>query len=742
MRFSLRFVIPLVAVLVLIGVAIVPLVESLTRMWFVRDLDVRSRLIASTMHESLVEVLQSSSNRKVLYFLNRLTKDERLFAVGFCDAQERLRFQTAQFPSSLNCRHEPLAQDSTIVKFGKDTLHVARYTVEENGLRGQVILVHDMRVIEERVVSTRKYIFFLFAALGAVISLVTVIMVNLSWRSLISGLRLFIKGGGFLKPLSQIKHPVLRPLAKELKGFIRGLETERRARDKSQIVWTPKMLKTILKEDLAGDEVLVVSNREPYIHSWNKGQIEVQVPASGLVTALEPIMRACSGTWVAHGSGSADKAAVDKTGHIRVPPKNPSYSIRPVWLTREEEKGYYYGFSNEGLWPLCHMAYTRPIFRTTDWQTYMSVNRRFADVVVEEARTSDPVILVQDYHFALLPRLIRNRLPSATIITFWHIPWPNPEAFGICPWREEILDGMLGSSIMAFHTRFHCNNFIDTIDRYLETRIDRENSTVSFGGQITAVRNYPISIEWPGRAYATARPVSETRQQVRESHQLPLDCMVGIGVDRMDYTKGILERFLAVERLLELRPEWVGRFAFIEIAAPTRSEISHYQQFANEVSALAERINERFKKGTYQPIILKMERHEPAQVFDYLRAADVCMVTSLHDGMNLVAKEFVASRDDERGVLILSQFTGAARELLEALIVNPYDIDQCAAALDLALAMPLTEQRDRMRSMRSLIQEFNVFRWAGRMLIDAARMRQRRRVMRRIHEIEDTPLMT
>jgi trehalose 6-phosphate synthase len=526
--------------------------------------------------------------------------------------------------------------------------------------------------------------------------------------------------------------PELRPIARDLQALVRDLEAERAGRDESQTTWGPEALRRILRQDLKGDEVLIVSNREPYVHVRRKDNIvEIQRPASGLVTALEPIVRACSGTWIAHGAGNADRDTVDKNDHVMVPPERPAYRIRRVWLSPEEEQGYYYGFANEGLWPLCHIAHTRPVFRAPDWEHYQNVNRRFAEITADEAHTEDPIILVQDYHFALLPRMLRERLPRATIITFWHIPWPNPEAFGILPWREEVLDGLLGSSILGFHTQFHCNNFFDTVDRFVEARVDRETFSISYGGDLTEVRRYPISIEWPPSALQVQAPVEECRKRVRERLGLGPDVKLGVGVDRLDYTKGILERFSAVERLLELEPRWIGKFAFIQIAAPSRSSIDEYQNLDARVRTLAARINERFGKGNYQPIILKIEHHDAAQVYEFYRAAEVCFVSSLHDGMNLVAKEFVAARDDEQGVLILSQFTGAARELAEALIVNPYDFEQSAAALHLALTMSPEEQRARMRSMRNLVQEFNVFRWAGRMLIDAARMRHRRRVLAR-----------
>jgi trehalose 6-phosphate synthase len=523
--------------------------------------------------------------------------------------------------------------------------------------------------------------------------------------------------------------PEFRPIARDLQRLVRELESEHRARDESQITWTPDALRAILHGELRGDDVIVVSNREPYIHQRRGDQIEVQRPASGLVTALEPIMRACSGTWIAHGSGSADREVVDRHDRVAVPPDKPAYQIRRVWLSAEEEAGYYYGLANEGLWPLCHIAHVRPTFRSGDWAHYVAVNRKFAKAVVSESKTKAPIVLVQDYHFALLPRMIREELPEATIITFWHIPWPNPESFAICPWGDEILAGMLGSSILGFHTQFHCNNFVDTVDRQLEARVDRESFTVSFGGKLTAVRRYPISIAWPPEPEMMQKDVATCRRDIRQANGMPAGHKLGIGVDRLDYTKGIVERFRAIERLLEMNPEWIGRFSFIQIAAPTRSGIDEYQHHEAQVRAMATQINDRFGRDGLLPIVLKVEHHEAPAVYEHFRAADLCFVSSLHDGMNLVAKEFVAARDDERGVLILSQFTGAARELPEALIVSPYDADQCAAALHVALTMPETEQRDRMRLMRGLVAEFNVFRWAGRMLLDAAAMRRRGRLI-------------
>lgn len=374
----------------------------------------------------------------------------------------------------------------------------------------------------------------------------------------------------------------------------------------------------------------------------------------------------------------------------------------------------------------------RPVFRSEDWEQYRAVNERFADAVVEEAHTDDPVVLIQDYHFALLPRMVRERLPRATIITFWHIPWPNPESFGICPWRIEILEGLLGSTILGFHTRYHGNNFLQTVDRFLEARIEYETSTVSCAGHLTLVESYPISINWP--EIENDEPIAAARTRIRQALGIGESQRLGLGVDRLDYTKGIVERLRAVERLFELHPEWLRRFTFVQIAAPTRSTLDEYQRFEAQVRATAAQINARFGDVAWQPIRLQVEHHDADSVRAHYRACDVCLVTSLHDGMNLVAKEFIAAREDERGTLILSQFAGASRELHEALIVNPYHIDQVAEALHRALAMPASEQRERMASLRQLVREFNVYRWAGRMLLDAARLRRRERIAARIGE--------
>ncbi len=559
---------------------------------------------------------------------------------------------------------------------------------------------------------------------------ITMLAARFAWRRWLREFREALSGRGPFE---------FQPLAHHVRDLVERLSQERENEGRIGR-WTADRLRAALTEHLRGERIVLLANREPYIHERDaSGEIRVVHPASGLVTALEPVMRACSGVWVAHGAGSADRETVDAWSRVRVPPFEQSYWLRRVWLTSEQESGYYYGFSNEGLWPLCHVAHTRPSFRANDFAHYAQVNEAFAQAVCEEVDIEDPIILVQDYHFALAPRMIRERLPRATILTFWHIPWPSAERFGICPWRQEILEGLLGSSIVGFHTHQHCNNFLEAVDTFVESRIDRELRAVTRRARTTLVRAYPISIEWPVHWLDGLAPAAQCRSEVLRELGLAPNALLGVGVDRLDYTKGIEERLQAVDELLTRYPEFRRRFTFVQLAAPSRTRIPRYRELNERVENLTNEINRKWSSGRYRPILLHRAHHEPNTVFRYYRAANLCYVSSLHDGMNLVAKEFVAARDDERGVLILSQFTGAARELTEAMIVNPYDLRQASDALALALRMPETEQVERMRSMRRLVSELNVYRWAGRMLIDAADVQRRERLTGRLSQSSAPP---
>ncbi|MBK6470965.1 MAG: trehalose-6-phosphate synthase [Betaproteobacteria bacterium] len=770
LRLQLRFLVPLGATLVAAAYLAVPLMDQVTLRWFSRDLNSRGLLVANALSDSVAEAMAAQKPQRLRGLLDRAAQDERLFALGLCSPQGRLLVSTDRFPESLACADALLRGGGADSRLGLagGTVHVGVQDIlgppapapavapitepaaarraalaasDVNApaaassapvLVARMVLLHDLSFIERRSQDTRNYLIGLIAVLGLVIAFITVVVAQLSWRGWVNGTRALMRGEGLLSPLLATP-PELAPFAADLRARLRDMEDEYRRAQGPDAEWTAERLRTLLRTQLSGDQVIVVSNREPYIHERTAAGVVVKRPASGLVTAVEPVMRACSGTWVAHGSGSADRDVVDAADRVLVPPGQDDYWLRRIWLTPEEEQGYYYGFANEGMWPLCHVAHVRPVFRESDWAAYRAVNQRFADAVVAEARSEDPVVLVQDYHFALLPAMIRERLPQATILTFWHIPWPNPESFGICPWRREILQGMLGSTILGFHTRYHCKNFIETVDRYLEARIEHEHSTISFQEKDTLVESYPISIEWPDAAEVAAwAPVAQCRQRMIDRLGLPTDVCLAVGVDRFDYTKGILERLNAVERLLEKWPSYVGRFVFVQVAAPTRSALDEYRGFQERVERVTERINKRFGRDGYQPVHLLAHHHEHDAVMELFRAADICMVTSLHDGMNLVCKEFVAARDDLQGVLILSRFAGAARELSEALIVNPYHVEETADALHQAATMPAAEQRERMASLRSTVREFNVFRWAGRMLADAGRWRLRSRIEARV----------
>ena len=467
----------------------------------------------------------------------------------------------------------------------------------------------------------------------------------------------------------------------------------------------------MIQERLADELFVVVSNREPYVHRYDGEAIFWDVPPGGLTLALDPVMRACGGLWIAHGSGSADRATVDEHSHIEVPPDTPAYTLRRLWLTEEEEAGYYYGFANEGLWPLCHIAYTRPAFNVSDWEQYRAVNRKFADAVLEEVGDRRAFVFIQDYHLALLSRLLKR--PNIRTAQFWHIPWPNPEAFRICPFDEEILDGLLGNDLLGFQILHHCQNFMDTVDRVLEARVDRERSEVIRGGATTLVKPFPISVDFNGIAAHTGGPAVEEEAKRLAARYRLRNRIVAVGVDRINYTKGIPERLQAIDRFLQRHPEFAERFVFVEVGVPSRIEIPMYQRLNAELDHLVRAINWRHRTLTWQPIVFIKRAISPTTLHAWYRLARVAMVTSLHDGMNLVAKEFVASRIQEDGVLILSQFTGAARELTEAHLVNPYAVDEMADVLFQAVSMPLEEQQRRMRRLQALVREQNIFRWAG-----------------------------
>jgi trehalose 6-phosphate synthase len=727
-----RFALPVLVALSVGAWIAVPYVERMLTEWFRADVDMRAKVVMSSRGETLPTLLDRSELPRLRRFLSKVTEDERLLAVLACRPNGQTIHQTDRTPPQVSCALAALADEpaSRVLRTPQGTVHLARYdVVAADGQPAVVILVHDMSFVDRRYTKARDYL-IAFGVMSALV--IALLSVAAAWLLLRRWGALLVRDIRSRRFLDDAEGHSSVPILSQVRKVLREIEHDQRLEIDYRENWTPNALAHVVRQSLDSPQMIVVSNREPYIHNRGAdGRPVVQVPASGMVTALEPIIRACSGVWVAHGSGSADRDVVDLHDRVSVPPSDPAYTLRRVWLTEEEENGFYFGFSNEGLWPLCHLAYVRPSFREADWKQYQAVNRKFADVVLKEARTDHPVVFVQDYHFALLPSMVRQRIPGATIVVFWHIPWPNAETFGVCPWKEELLLGMLRADILGFHTRYHCQNFLETVDRYVECQIDREYMTVTIQGHVCQVAPYPISIEWPPRWLEQLPSAERCARAVRERFHLDADVRIGVGVERWDFTKGIVERFLAIEQLLESDPALRGKVSLLQVAAPTRGKLPAYRMLKQETEEAAARINARFGTERWKPIVLIGEHQEPLQVFELYRAADFCLVNSLHDGMNLVAKEFVAARDDHDGVLILSTFAGASRELIEALLVNPYDISETAAAIRMALRMDRDERRERMRLMRRTVKENNVYRWAGRMLMDAARVRQRQQLRSR-----------
>ncbi len=478
-------------------------------------------------------------------------------------------------------------------------------------------------------------------------------------------------------------------------------------------MWTKESLFKLVHDKLGDYQFMVVSNREPYIHIFSGDGIKCMTPASGLTVALDPVMQACGGVWVAHGSGNADAQVTDASGKVSVPPDVGTYSLRRVWLTQEDEHGYYYGMANEALWPLCHIVYRRPVFLESDWRAYRKVNELFARTVVEEAAGKKTFVFIQDYHLSLLAKIIKETSSNIITAQFWHIPWPNPEAFRICPWQNEILEGLLANDILGFHIRYHCNNFIETVARSLEARVEHESSEIVYNGHKTAIRAFPISVDFDHFSEsARSDEVNLEMENIKATLGLG-DEIVGLGIERFDYTKGISERFIALDRFLEKNPAYRKRLVFIQAGVSSRTQIEAYKSLDREIENMARAINFKYAEGEWRPIILLHENLSQLTLLALRRLADFCIVSSLHDGMNLVAKEYVASRYDEQGVLVLSQFTGSARELGEAVQINPYATDHFAEAIKTAVEMLPEEQGRRMRKMRQTVRENNIYKWAG-----------------------------
>ena len=707
-----------------------------------KDLERRAEALGQSLAGSVERDLEKNSALDLRRIVQHAGNREHLLGVAIYGRQGDLLAVTPELASTLAVAPSVVSQAlrenreaSRYQRVGNAALHIYALPLHQHDeLTGGLAIVHDAGYIRTETLHTWREVFLRTLAHALLIVLITLLIVRWSMAGPIA------RTAQWMRALRTGKIPsrqnandldLFRPLVREVTAFAESLsqarsaaETEAHLRETSESLWTADRLAVHVRRRLDGGRLFVVSNREPYVHTRRGKSVEVMVPPSGLVTAIEPILRACDGTWIAHGNGDADLETVDEHDRLRVPPEDPHYSLRRVWLNQAEEDGYYYGFANEGIWPLCHIAHTRPIFRAEDWSYYQAVNLKFADALLEEMRdVRKPIVLVQDYHFALLPRLIKGKRPEAKVAIFWHIPWPNPEAFDISPWRRELVDGLLGADLIGFHIQSHCNNFLHTVDRVVESRVDWEHFLVRRLDHLTLVRPFPISVDFTDVKQPESTPGSYIERSALLGALGVEATFMGVGVDRVDYTKGILERFLAIERFLEKYPSYQGKFTFVQIGAPSRSHLKRYHDLMEEVEAEANRINMRFQTDRWKPIIFLNRQHNHEEIQGYYRAADLCLVTSLHDGMNLVAKEFVATRRDERGVLILSCFTGAAHELRDALQINPYDIDQTAEAIRVALEMQPEEKELRMQRMRKTVREHNVYRWAGSLIAELCELR-------------------
>ena len=743
MKITVRLIVSLLAAAVLVASVFSYYQVQNERDLLVQELNIRANVLGESMQESVKEYIQSNAQVKLKRMVERFGNRARLVGIVVYDSLgvTLVSSSTLQpvFPATPAKVWESITRNqsiSGIEKINGKQAHLFIIPLDlDSHVVGALLLYHDASFIDAKLDGIWRTNFIRLLTQIFLMIIITVAVVRWSITGPIVQVANWMRGlrtGKTGQPISLSRGDFLGPLSTEVSLLAKSLaqarasaQEEARLRIEAGSLWTSERLKEQVKIELNGKNLFVVSNREPYMHITSENTVQCIVPAGGLVTALDPILRACGGIWVAHGSGTADQEMVDGHNRLSVPPDDPSYTLRRVFLSKEEEEGYYYGFSNEGIWPLCHITHTRPAFELQDWIQYQQVNQKFADALLEEiAGEESPLVLIQDYHFALLPLLIKSKRPDARVAIFWHIPWPNPEAFSICPWKQELLLGLLGADLIGFHIQFHCNNFLETVDRFLESKINWDQFSVERHGELTSVRPFPISVAHPYETEINDQPQSSiVTKDILLKKSGVFASLIAVGVDRIDYTKGIVERFQAVRRFLEKYPEFIGKFTFVELGAPSRTHIKRYHDLIAELDETVDRINWSFQAKNWKPIVFLKAHHNHKTIGEYYRAADVCMVTSLHDGMNLVAKEFVATRTDEDGVLILSQFTGASRELPDALIVNPYDIEEMAEALHTALTMEKSERRERMVEMRTVVKERNVYRWAANVITTLSHLR-------------------
>ena len=479
--------------------------------------------------------------------------------------------------------------------------------------------------------------------------------------------------------------------------------------------WNKERLVKTIQEEFDGSQLVIISNREPYLHDYAPdGKIKARRSVGGVSISFDSILRATKGLWVAYGGSKADKASVDENDQVKLPPGSERYTLKRVWMTKEELDGYYNGFANGALWPLCHVVFVTPNYVPQDWRYYVKINRRFAEKTIETLDKSQAVIWIQDYHFTLLPKYLRKLRSDLIIGQFWHIPWPTYEIFRICPWKKDILEGMLGNDLIGFHRSFHARNFLDAVARELEANVDYDNMTIRYKGRQTRVTVQPVGVD--------AEDIRERLNRTTDKTSATLagittkDRIIAVGIDRIDYTKGIPQRLQAIDCFLEKYPKYKGKFTYIGIGSPSRTSIPSYRSLMREVQRTVDRINTKYATKSWQPIHYIPEYVSRNDTLTLLRDADLGLVTSLDDGMNLVAKEFVAA-NQKNGMLVLSEFTGAAKDLSDAILVNPYDEDALVESIRSAIEMDPAERERRMTNMKKRVSDNNLFRWAGKFLL-------------------------
>ncbi|HOX55032.1 MAG: trehalose-6-phosphate synthase [Candidatus Omnitrophica bacterium] len=744
MKRILLFILPIL-IIVALGVTISGIMQvRFTEERLIDDLKRKAKSVDESLEVSARYILINNDLRSANRIVETFQKRERLQGCVIYDKEGNILAITEKI-SDWAQKDKPYIQEILASKNPRGTIeNFKEYSVysyilpvldDESNVLGLVEVVYDT-----------SYMFITLTELWKRTSITLIILILL-----IAATALLIQRQIFILPVRRLTewfvhfqkgdterwHPIkekgeLGKLASEVEQLALGIRVARKTisedaqfRLLKEESWTETKLRDLVRAKLGEKAFFVVSNREPYMHVIDEatGIPKCIRPASGVVTAIDPILRACGGTWIANGSADADKKFVNSKNKLGVPPEDNRYILKRVWLTKEEEEGYYYGFANEGLWPLCHVTHTRPIFRESDWQIYKKVNQKFAESVLEELPAGNPFIFIQDYHFTLLAKMIKERRPDAIVALFWHIPWPNPEVFGICPYQKEILFGMLSCDLIGFHVQYHCNNFLDTANRSIECRVDTEKFSVVMANKETLVRAFPISINGQTNGSGFQAEPAREIENLKKEFELH-DKIIALGVDRIDYTKGIVERILAIDRFLEKYPQYKKKFVFIQLAAPSRTHIKRYHDLIGEIDELVEKKNWKYQDGNWRPIVYLKKHFSQDEIKPFYMLADICIVSSLHDGMNLVAKEYVASKRDLSGALILSQFTGAAKELADAIQINPYSIEEFADAIKFTVELPSEDKKKRMESMRKVITENNVYRWAGDIITELTSLRK------------------